>query len=81
MNSNIRSGTTEQPFRVRRIDESDATSIVIDCGPAESAVHAEIVEGTLVIVGPDDSQHEVDLPFDSPRMFMHNGVITIEGEE
>ena len=74
------SGTDSEPL-IRRIETTDPERIVIDFGASEEGVSTDVVDNTIIIIGPDNQQLEFELPDTNARTFMQNGVLTIEIEE
>lgn len=62
---------------IDRFDYDDRTVVAADFGPgAEPAV--DVVDGTAILVAPDGSQREIDLPEGEVRVFNRNGVLSVE---
>ena len=78
MEHNLRSVREEMDGLVRRYDYNDGPVIVADIGPAGG--HAEIVDGTVVVV-TDGGHQEFDAPAGAARAVMNNGIVTIETED
>ncbi len=78
MTGNSRSVSGEVNGLVRRYDYEDGAVVVADVGPADG--HAEVVDGTAVVVA-DGDQQEFDVPAGASRAVMNNGIVTIEMED
>ncbi|PSQ32939.1 hypothetical protein BRD05_09490 [Halobacteriales archaeon QS_9_70_65] len=78
MGSDIRLIREETDGLVRRYDYDDGSVIVADVGPADG--HAEVVDGTVVVV-TDGGHWEFDALAGAARAVMNNGIVTIETED
>ena len=78
MEPNLRSVREAVDGLVRRYDYDDGPVIVADIGPADG--HAEVVDGTVVVV-TDGGHQEFDAPAGAARAVMNNGIVTIETED
>lgn len=62
---------------VRRYEYDDGEVFVADLGAVDGTV--DVVDGTAIVVAGDE-QYELELPGESSRATMNNGVVTIELE-
>ncbi|WP_312908314.1 DUF7127 family protein [Natronosalvus caseinilyticus] len=66
---------------VRRFENDDGSTIVIDFGGDSVDASAEVVDGTVLVVAGDE-QYELEVPAQASdaQAFMKNGVLTIDLE-
>lgn len=75
---NLKQTLREQDFESRRFAYDDRTEYVIDFGVGADAA-VDIVDDTAIVVVGNE-QHDIEVPGNA-RVFMSNGVLTIEVDE
>ena len=66
---------------VRHDEIGESDRYIFDFGPTATAISADVVGETVIIVGPNDEQLEFDIGETDARTFIKNGVLTIEVNE
>jgi HSP20 family molecular chaperone IbpA len=68
---------------VERHDYDEGTTVVADLARADEDISVDVVEGTAIVVvetGDGVLEREFDVPDGATRVFINNGVVTIEVE-
>jgi|AntRauTorcE11898_2_1112593.scaffolds.fasta_scaffold00030_72 hypothetical protein len=63
----------------RRYVYDDAIVVAADLEFTDADV--DVVDDTVIVVGPEDEQFELDVSATPTQVFMRNGVLTIEMED
>lgn len=81
MTQQMRSRRDASPA-IRTFYEADPPMVVIDFGAGSTSLKTDIIDDTLIVIDEStDEQFEYTIPREHQRMFMQNGVLTIEVEE
>ncbi|NHN41043.1 Hsp20/alpha crystallin family protein [Halorubellus sp. JP-L1] len=75
---NIQQFTENDARFARRYDYDDAVVVAADLDLTDGSV--DVLEDTVIVVGPEDEQVELAVPSTPTRAFIRNGVLTIEME-
>ncbi len=81
MRSHNQSPVDDAEPLVRHVESGDQDRVVIDFGAGSDSLRADVVDGTVIVVGPDEEQLEFDVPTANASTFIRNGVLTIEVNE
>lgn len=72
---------TDEDVVAEQYDYGEETIVAVDLGPMADDASVEVVDGTAIVVletadGPH--QREIELPDDTARPTINNGVLTVE---
>jgi hypothetical protein len=75
---NLQQFTDSDGRFARQYVYDDAVVVAADLDVTDASV--DVLDDTVIVVGPEDQQFELSVPATPTRAFIRNGVLTIEME-